>query len=128
MDELPDQEELRRRLRAARALRGLHVTDVAALMPDSAKLSLSTLRKIEAGERKLDATVLRELAARIGVPYVWFTVPDVGQAVAGAGGETFEDRLAALEVAQAQLVTELRAGPRGGARRVPPKAPPGRSA
>lgn len=124
MDELPDQEELRRRLRAARALRGLHVTDLAKLMPPGTKLSLSTLRKIESGERRLDVAVLRELAARIGVPYVWFTVPDVGQAVAGAGGETFEDRLVALEAAMGQVTQELRSSSaqRGAARLSRPEA------
>lgn len=114
MDALPEQDELRRRLRAARALRDLSVVDLAKLMPPDAKLSLSTLRKIESGERKLDVAVLRELAARIEVPFAWFTVPDLAQAV-GLGNESFEDRLAALEAAQRALWEEIRAPRHSGA-------------
>lgn len=98
--------------------------DLAKLIPPDAKLSLSTLRKIESGERRLDTALLRELAARIGVPYAWFTVPDVGQAVLGAGTESLEDRVLAIEAAQAALASDLRrlGAPRGAARHVPPDA------
>jgi transcriptional regulator with XRE-family HTH domain len=90
----PDQEELRRRLRAARALKGLTQPGLAALIPADAKLSLSTLRKIESGERPLDPRTLRELATRIGVSYEWFLVPDLAEAVEGFA---LESRLRALE-------------------------------
>jgi transcriptional regulator with XRE-family HTH domain len=122
LDELPDQDELRRRLRAARALKDLSVVDLAKLMPSDAKLSLSTLRKVESGERKLDIALLRELAARIGVPYAWFTVPDVGLAVLGAGSDSLEDRVLAVEAAQAALARDLRrlADPPGATRHVLP--------
>jgi transcriptional regulator with XRE-family HTH domain len=122
LDELPDQDELRRRLRAARALKDLSVVDLAKLMPSDAKLSLSTLRKVESGERKLDVALLRELAARIGVPYAWFTVPDVGLAVLGAGSDSLEDRVLAVEAAQAALARDLRrlADPPGATRHVLP--------
>lgn len=98
-------------------------------MPADAKLSLSTLRKIESGERKLDTAVLRELSARIGVPYAWFTVPDVAQAVLGSAGESVEDRLIALETAQASLAQGLRslAGRREAVRHKPPAGDRGRS-
>jgi transcriptional regulator with XRE-family HTH domain len=94
------------------------VVDVAKLMPAGAKLSLSTLRKIESGERKLDPVVLRELATRIGVPYRWFTVPDIGQAFLGAEGESLEDRVLALESALAAVLQEQRrsAAPPGAVR------------
>jgi transcriptional regulator with XRE-family HTH domain len=122
LDELPDQDELRRRLRAARALKDLSVVDLAKLMPSDAKLSLSTLRKVESGERKLDVALLRELAARIGVPFAWFTVPDVGLAVLGAGSDSLEDRVLAVEAAQAALARDLRrlADPPGATRHVLP--------
>jgi transcriptional regulator with XRE-family HTH domain len=124
--DLPDQEELRRRLRAARALRDLSVVDVAERMPREAKLSLSTLRKIETGERRLDPVVLHELAARIGVPYAWFTVPDVAQAVLGSGGDSLEDRLLALESAQVAIARDLaeirnQPGGPGAVRHTPPR-------
>jgi transcriptional regulator with XRE-family HTH domain len=127
LDELPDQDELRRRLRAARALKDLSVVDLSKLMPSDAKLSLSTLRKVESGERKLDVALLRELASRIGVPYAWFTVPDVGQAVLGAGSDSLEDRVLAVEAAQAALARDLRrlAAPPGATRHVLPGGDPG---
>jgi transcriptional regulator with XRE-family HTH domain len=100
----------------------LSVVDLAKLMPSDAKLSLSTLRKVESGERKLDIALLRELAARIGVPYAWFTVPDVGLAVLGAGSDSLEDRVLAVEAAQAALARDLRrlADPPGATRHVLP--------
>jgi transcriptional regulator with XRE-family HTH domain len=119
---LPDQDELRRRLRAARALRDLSVTELAKRMPADAKLSLSTLRKIESGERKLDPTLLHVLAVHIGVPYAWFTVPDLAAAVLGTGQESVEDRILALEMAQIAISRDLREALRGSvaARHVPP--------
>jgi transcriptional regulator with XRE-family HTH domain len=96
--------------------------DLAKMMPPDAKLSLSTLRKIESGERKLDVSLLRELATRIGVPYAWFTVPDVGLAVLGAGSDSLEDRVLAVEAAQAALARDLRrlSAPPGATRHVLP--------
>lgn len=101
--------------------------DLSKLMPSDAKLSLSTLRKVESGERKLDVALLRELASRIGVPYAWFTVPDVGQAVLGAGSDSLEDRVLAVEAAQAALARDLRrlAAPPGATRHVLPGGDPG---
>jgi hypothetical protein len=68
--------------------------------------------------------VLRELAARMDLPYAWFTVPDIGAAI---GGETFDERLAALELAQERLWQALREGgpaPRGAIRHTAPRIPP----
>lgn len=128
MDELPSQDELRRRLRAARALRDLTVAQLAERIPPDARLSLSTLRKIESGERDLNVATLRELAARLGVAYAWFTVPDLGQAV-GHADATFEDRLMALEASQAAMWASLREGrpPRGSIRHEPPDTDDGSS-
>jgi transcriptional regulator with XRE-family HTH domain len=127
MADLPTQDELRRRLRAARALKELTVPELAQRIPPEAKLSLSTLRKIESGERDLNPAVLRELANWLGVPYAWFTVPDVGLAV-GMSDETFEGRLAALETSQQALWAAVREGapPRGAVRRSRPSTQGGR--
>jgi transcriptional regulator with XRE-family HTH domain len=103
---LPEQDELRCRLRAARALRNLTVAQLAERIPASARLGERTLRKLENGESQLTPPVLRELAVRLDLPYAWFTVPDLGAAI---GGETFDERLAALEYAQKRL-WELAAG------------------
>jgi transcriptional regulator with XRE-family HTH domain len=102
---LPTQEELRRRLRAARALKDLTVAQLAASIPSEARLGERTLRKLENGETMLTPPLLRELAARLGLPYTWFTVPDLGAAL---GGETFEERLSALEAAQLALAESMR--------------------
>jgi hypothetical protein len=53
----------------------------------------------------LTPPLLRELAARLGLPYAWFTVPDLGAAL---GGESFEERLSVLEHAQQRLVETMR--------------------
>jgi transcriptional regulator with XRE-family HTH domain len=108
MEHLPEQDELRRRLRAARALRDLTIPQLVALIPPEAKLGERTLRKLETGETQLTPPILRELAARLGLPYSWFSVPDLGQAI---GGETFDERLRALETAQEQLWDTIRAQP-----------------
>jgi transcriptional regulator with XRE-family HTH domain len=104
MDYLPEQDELRRRLRAARALRDLTVAQLVELIPPEARLGERTLRKLENGETMLTPPLLRELAARLSLPYAWFTVPDLGAAL---GGETFEERLRALEIAQERMARSV---------------------
>jgi len=108
MDYLPEQEELRRRLRAARALRDLTMVQLAALIPSEARLGERTLRKLENGETQLTPPILRELAARLSLPYAWFTVPDLAAAIRGEG---LEERLAALEAAQAALWDSIHHAP-----------------
>lgn len=113
MDYLPEQEELRRRLRAARVLRDLTVVQLADLIPASARLGERTLRKLENGETQLTPPILRELAARLQLPYTWFTAPDLAAAI---GGESFEERLAALEQDRRALWDSIRSAqqpPRG---------------
>lgn len=88
---LPDQAELRRRLKAARALRGLTVAELAARIPVESKLGERTLRKFESGEQALLPPVMRELASVLDVDYEWFTVADVGTVPSNT------DRLATLE-------------------------------
>jgi transcriptional regulator with XRE-family HTH domain len=118
-DYLPEQAELRCRLRAARALRDLTVQQLADLIPAEARLGERTLRKLESGESQLTPPILRELAVRLELPYEWFSVPDLGAAI---GGGTFDDRIRALERAQAQLWEMIHAG--SGIRHVPAEEAP----
>jgi transcriptional regulator with XRE-family HTH domain len=122
MENLPEQEELRRRLRAARALRDLTVAQLAEQIPASARLGERTLRKLESGESQLTPPLLRELAARLDLPYRWFTVPDVAAAL---GGEELEQRMAALESAF-EAIREAPPGRRGIRHERPQPAAPGR--
>jgi transcriptional regulator with XRE-family HTH domain len=118
LEVLPEQEDIRRRLKAARALRDLTVADLAKLIPPEAKLSQKTLHKLEGGENQLTLPILRELAARLAVPIEWFTVPDLPRAVAPVAPD---ERLAALEAQMAQVWQAMQTGQgRGGIRSVPP--------
>jgi hypothetical protein len=115
-----EQEELRRRLRAARELRGVKtIKELAELCAPNARLGERTLRKLESGESVLTPPILRELAATLDLPYAWFTVPDLGAAV---GGQPFEDRLSALEAALGEVWNAMPRdeAPTGAARHVPP--------
>jgi len=98
MPEVP-QEDLRRRLRAARALGGFStVAELAERIPESARLGERTLRKLESGESVLTPPILRELAVALGVGYEWFTVPDLARAIA-APDPALAERVASLEAA-----------------------------
>lgn len=122
-DYLPEQDELQCRLRAARALRNLTVAQLADRIPASARLGERTLRKLENGESQLTPPVLRELAARLDLPYAWFTVPDIAAAI---NPETFDERLEALERAQAAMWELMQGGTSrpGSIRRTAPHIPP----
>lgn len=129
METLPEQDELRRRLRAARALHDLTVERLAERIPAELRLGVRTLRKLESGERPLTEELCRQLATYVGVPFEWFTVPDVGEAVAARSAVTFSDRIAALETSQAALWAEVqRARGQGAARRERPTEDDGPSA
>lgn len=106
MNQLPSQEDLRRRIKAARALADLTVSQLAELMPPEAKLSEKTLYKLEGGQTQVTLPILRELAARLCVPIEWFTVPDLARAV-GPGPDESE-RLASLESELARVWVALR--------------------
>ena len=58
----------------------------------------------EAGERHL-----RSIAAACSVPYAWFTVPDLKDAVASGEDATLSERMEALERRVDAQITELRA-------------------
>jgi transcriptional regulator with XRE-family HTH domain len=99
MAALPSQEELRRRLRAARVLCDLTIADLASRIDTEAGMGERVLRRLEAGESKLRPPALRELANAMEIPYAWFTVPSITTAVALVGSEPgeFEERLRRLE-------------------------------
>lgn len=104
---LPNQEQLQRRLRAARTLEGVTLRELASRLDASWKLSERTLRKLESGESEVTERALRPIATALGVPYHWFITDDP----LGPWRETersglaaeFEQRLAALELRLAAL-------------------------
>jgi transcriptional regulator with XRE-family HTH domain len=99
--DLPPPDQLRRRIRAARALAGFDdVADLASRVHSSARLSERTLRKLETGESDPTVPQLREIAATCGVAWEWFTHPDLAHAPARDDPE-IEPRLAALEARMA---------------------------
>lgn len=114
MQMLPEQEDLRRRIKAARAIRDLTVGQLAELIPPEAKLSEKTLYKLEGGQTIITLPILRELSARLAIPMAWFTVPDLPSAL---DPDPDADRVSRLEAEMAQLWVAMRAG---GIRSVPP--------
>jgi transcriptional regulator with XRE-family HTH domain len=114
---LPEQEDLRRRLKAARAIRDLTVAQLAELIPPEAKLSAKTLYKLEGGETLITLPILRELSARLGIPLAWFTVPDLPTALDPDPSDA--DRVAKLEAEMAMMWRVVRDSG-SGIRPVPP--------
>lgn len=76
MSDVP-QDELRRRLRAARALQGVTIEELAERLPDDAQLGQRTLRKLESGELPLRPQVALLLARALGIPSAWFRLPSL---------------------------------------------------
>lgn len=73
-DVLPEQETLRRRMRAARTLCDITLQDLAARIDPTEKLSERTLRKLEGGESDIHLRQLRPIADALGIPIAWFTI------------------------------------------------------
>ena len=98
---LPTQDELQRRLRAARALQGVTLAELAARIDPDERLSERTLRKLEAGDAEITRRYLRPIAKALHIPIRWFTDDDPLAPLRGgaspAEAEDFERRLAALE-------------------------------
>lgn len=80
-----EQDVLRRRLRAARILANVTVAQLADRITPGSRLSQRTINKLEQGDVDLTAPVMRELAAALDLPYEWFTVPSIGDALAPQG-------------------------------------------
>lgn len=104
---LPNQEQLQRRLRAARALEGVTLRELASRLDASWKLSERTLRKLESGESEVTERALHPIADALGVPYHWFVTADpLGpwrEAEQTGLAAEFERRLLALEARLGQL-------------------------
>jgi hypothetical protein len=109
---VPEQEEIRRRIRAAMALADIRSwDDLAARTP----MSRSTLKDIGTVRGRADETHLRVIAAACGLPYSWFTIADVAAAIAREDEEpSVNERLEALEGTVAALIR------REAARQAPP--------
>jgi hypothetical protein len=124
------KDEIRRRITAARALNPKVST--WAKLAKVTKISTSTLKSIATPRRKAednDEKYLRVIAEACGVPYAWFTVPDLGAAVRREDDDpALVERVEALEHTVAALVrrdgaTPLPPGPPGAS--APPPAPAG---
>jgi len=106
-----EQEEIRRRIRAAMALADIGSWEQLA---EQTPLSRSTLKDLGTVRGRAEETHLRVIAAACDLPYAWFTIADIG------GAETREDedpavgeRLEALESQMEVLrrrVADLEAG------------------
>ena len=112
---MSDQQELRRRVRAAMAL-----TDVTSWEQLAAKTGFSRSLLKDAGTARgvLEERHLRVIAAKLEIPYAWFTVADVFEAISREEDEpSTPERLEALELQMRALTTRLTARPN-------PPAPP----
>jgi hypothetical protein len=124
---VPEQEEIRRRIRAAMALADIRSWDeLAARTP----MSRSTLKDLGTVRGRADETHLRVIAAACELPYAWFTVADLGRAVLREDEDpSMAERLEALERTVAALVRREGASPgpagrpgEGGSAPTPPGA------
>jgi hypothetical protein len=124
------KDEIRRRIAAARALNPKVKT--WEMLAEATKIGTSTLKVIATPRRNAkdgDEKYLRTIAEACGVPYAWFTVPDLGAAVRHDDEEpALVERVEALEHTVAALVrrdgaTPLDPGPPGAS--APPPAPAG---
>jgi hypothetical protein len=123
-----EKDEIRRRIIAAKALASeIGTWDRLAEVTD---ISSSTLKSLGTRRRKADdAKYLRVIADACGLPYAWFTVPDLGAAVSREDEDpSLVERVEALEHIVEALVrrdgpTPLPPGPQGGGD--PPPAPGG---
>jgi hypothetical protein len=109
-----EQEEIRRRIRAAMALSDIGSWEQLA---ERTPLSRSTLKDLGTVRGRADETHLRVIAAACELPYAWFTIADIGGAVARDDEDpAVNERLEALESQTEVLrrrVAELEGG--GGA-------------
>jgi hypothetical protein len=109
-----EQEEIRRRIRAAMALADIGSWEQLA---ERTPLSRSTLKDLGTVRGRAEETHLRVIAAACDLPYAWFTITDIGGAVTRededpAVGERLEALESHLEVLR-RRVAELESG--GGA-------------
>jgi hypothetical protein len=122
------KDEIRRRIAAARALNPKVST--WAKLAKVTEISTSTLKSIATPRREAkddDEKYLRVIAEACGVPYAWFTVPDLGAAVLREDEDpSLVERVEALEHTVATLMRRdgpTSPGPSDGG--APPPAPEG---
>jgi hypothetical protein len=106
-----EQEEIRRRIRAAMALADIGSWEQLA---EQTPLSRSTLKDLGTVRGRAEETHLRVIAAACDLPYAWFTIADIGGAVTRededpAVGERLEALESQMEVLR-RRVADLEAG------------------
>ena len=102
-----EQQEIRRRIRAAMALADIPSWDALA---ERVPLSRSTVKDLGTVRGRAEETHLRVIAAACDVPYAWFTVPDLRAAVAREDDEpSLAERVEALEGRVDAVVRQLSA-------------------
>lgn len=106
-----EQEEIRRRIRAAMALADIGSWEQLA---EQTPLSRSTLKDLGTVRGRAEETHLRVIAAACDLPYAWFTIADIGGAVTRededpAVGERLEALESQIEVLR-RRVAELEGG------------------
>jgi hypothetical protein len=90
-----EQEEIRRRIRAAMALADIGSWEQLA---EQTPLSRSTLKDLGTVRGRAEETHLRVIAAACDLPYAWFTIADIGGAVTREDEDpAVGERLEALE-------------------------------
>ncbi|HEV7495180.1 hypothetical protein [Baekduia sp.] len=100
-----EQEEIRRRIRAAMALADIGSWEQLA---EQTPLSRSTLKDLGTVRGRAEETHLRVIAAACDLPYAWFTVADIGGAVTREDEDpAIGERLEALERTVAALVRRV---------------------
>jgi hypothetical protein len=106
-----EQEEIRRRIRAAMALADIGSWEQLA---EHTPLSRSTLKDLGTVRGRAEETHLRVIAAACDLPYAWFTIADIGGAVTRededpAVGERLEALESQIEVLR-RRVADLESG------------------
>jgi hypothetical protein len=100
-----EQEEIRRRIRAAMALADIGSWEQLA---EQTPLSRSTLKDLGTVRGRAEETHLRVIAAACELPYEWFTITDIGGAVTRDDADpAVGERLEAMERTIAALVRRV---------------------
>lgn len=104
-------DELKRRIDAARTLRGLRQVDIAALV-ESDGHGKHDVGRLERGDVHLTPSLRRSLAHHLGVPETWFTEPDMDQVLIAPDAETqldrLEETLSDMRAERERVATEIR--------------------
>lgn len=91
-----DADEISRRIKAARELRGINQVDLGAMF-DAEGLNSSDPGRLERGDIEMRAAHRYALMRCLRVPERWFTEPDVDAIVGWEDAETVSDAVSQLE-------------------------------